>query len=130
MNLLRPYLAYIGAGVLLAAFLAVFLWGRGTGRDAQAKDDQERIDASLSAYEIAHTGLLNAGAALREVSAKTALEAAKAREEQAKGAELAADAKAAALASKDRVKTLEEQLKAERATCTESEMRICGVQLR
>jgi len=126
----NPY--RIGA-YLLAVFVllaAVFGAGHNSGRKAEAKAHAPAHAKLLEAYNRAHTGLLNAGAALRDVSAKTQQEAAKAAQQQAKGEQAVAQAKEAQRASQGRVAALERQLKAEKSTCTEAEMRICGVPLR
>lgn len=130
MNPLKPYLNGIIGLVLVAVLLSVFAWGRGTGRKAQAKDDAVKIAAITKAYDIARAGLANAGIALREVSAKTHEEAAKAKQQQAQGAVAVAEAKAVTQGMRGRVSTLERDLRRERSTCTEAEMQICGVPLK
>lgn len=127
---MNPY--KIGAYLLAVTVLlaAVFGAGHNSGRKAEAKSHAPAHAKLKDAYDKAHTGLLNAGAALREVAAKAQQDAARAAQKQAQGAQAVAEAKEAQRATQGRVAALERQLKAERSTCTEAEMRICGVPLR
>ena len=127
---MNPYKHLAMLAVLIAAVLSIFAWGRSSGRRAEAADHAPKHAELKRAYDLAHTGLLNAGAALRTVSARTREEAARAAQQQAQGAQAAAEAAEAARAAKARVGALETELKRERATCTQAEARICGVPLR
>ena len=117
---------YAAAGIILALLLAGF----GIGWAAQKRSHAPAHAKLERAYELAHTGLLNAGAALRQVSAKAREEAAMAKEQQAAGAEQAAQARADAVTMRDKARRLEDQLREERSTCTEAEAKICGIPLR
>lgn len=130
MNPIKQYLNAIIGVVAVALLITVFAYGRSTGRKAQAADDKVQLDKMTEAYDIARTGLANAGVALREVSAKAHEEAAKAKEQQAQGVVAVEQAKAATKDMRGRVSKLERDLKHERSTCTEGEAKICGLELR
>lgn len=117
---------YAAAGIVLALLLAGFGIGWAAQKRAHAPDHAKLAKA----YELAHTGLLNAGAALRQVSAMAREDAARAREQQAAGAEQASQARADALTMRYKADKLEAQLRAERSTCSEAEVKVCGIPLR
>lgn len=125
-----PYLLAAKAAIVLAILAiptcAGYRMGKANGIDSQ----QPKIVALTKSNDILKAGLANAGLALREVSAKAHQEAAKAKQQQAQGAIAVTEAKQAAKDSKARVSKLEETLRRERSTCTEAEVKICGVQLR
>ena len=127
---MNPYKHLAMLAVLAAVVLAIFGCGRSSGRKAEAADHAPKHAALQRAYDTAHTGLLNAGAALRSVSARTREEAARAAQQQAQGAQAVAQAQEAARASRARASALERELDRERTTCTEGEARICGLPLR
>lgn len=130
LNPIKQYLSAIIGVVMVALLISVFAYGRSTGRKAQAVDDKVQLDKMTQAYDIARTGLANAGVALREVSAKAHEEAAKAKQQQAQGIVAVTEAKQAAQDMKGRVSKLEHDLHRERTTCSEGEAKICGLELR
>lgn len=125
-----PYLLLAKIGLLLAILAVPTCIGYKAGDKHGVKSQQPKIEALTKANDILKSGLANAGVALRDISARTKEEAAKAKLQQAQGAEAVAQAKQEKQASERRVSALRDELNRERSTCTEAEVKICGLPLR
>ena len=127
---MNPY--KLGAVALAVALLLGLIYsaGRKGGIEAERKTHAPAHAKLEAAYKEAHTGLLQAGVALRELSARAREDAARAAQQQAQGQAQASQAKAETQAMRNRVQTLDRQLQAERSGCREAEAQICGVPLR
>lgn len=130
MIALAPYRT-IAAGVLALVVLAV---AGGIGHKMGVKAEAKRVAPVIEQLTAANDSLTlrvrEVEAAMREANAKAQQEVAKAREQQAAGAQAVAEAQAAKQRLQGRMGTLERQLQAERAGCSEGEARVCGVPLR
>ena len=127
---LAPY-RLIAFAVLVLGILAVAMsLGYKRGVKAEAKRVAPVIEQLTAANDSLTLRVREVEAAMREANAKAQQEVAKAREQQAAGAQAVAEAQAAKQRLQGRMSTLERQLQAERAGCSEGEARVCGVPLR
>lgn len=127
---MAPY-RMIALAVLVLGIIAVLLSaGHKMGVNAEAKRVAPVIEQLTAANESLTLRVREVEAAMREANARAQQEIAKAREQQAAGAQAVAEAQAARRRLQGRMSTLERQLQAERADCSEAEARICGVPLR
>lgn len=125
-----PY-RMIALAVLVLGIIAVLLSaGHKMGVKAEAKRVAPVIEQLKRANESLKLRVREVEAAMREANARAQQEIAKAREQQAAGAQAVAEAQAAKRRLQGRMSTLERQLQAERAGCSEGEARVCGVPLR
>lgn len=125
-----PY-RMIALAVLVLGIIAVLLSaGHKMGVKAEAKRVAPVIEQLTAANESLELRVREVEAAMREANARAQQEIAKAREQQAAGAQAVAEAQAAKQRMQGRMSTLERQLQAERAGCSEGEARVCGVPLR
>lgn len=130
MIALAPY-RMIALAVLVLGIIAVLLSaGHKMGVKAEAKRVAPVIEQLTAANESLKLRVREVEAAMREANAMAQQEIAKAREQQAAGAQAVAEAQAAKRRLQGRMSTLERQLQAERAGCSEGEARVCGVPLR
>lgn len=130
MIALAPY-RMIALAVLVLGIIAVLLSaGHKMGVKAEAKRVAPVIERLTAANESLELRVREVEAAMREANARAQQEIAKAREQQAAGAQAVAEAQAAKQRMQGRMSTLERQLQAERAGCSEGEARVCGVPLR
>lgn len=130
MIALAPY-RMIALAVLVLGIIAVLLSaGHKMGVKAEAKRVAPVIEQLTAANESLKLRVREVEAAMREANARAQQEIAKAREQQAAGAQAVAEAQAAKQRMQGRMSTLERQLQAERAGCSEGEARVCGVPLR
>lgn len=130
MIALAPY-RMIALAVLVLGIIAVLLSaGHKMGVKAEAKRVAPVIEQLTAANESLELRVREVEAAMREANARAQQEIAKAREQQAAGAQAVAEAQAAKQRMQGRMSTLERQLQAERAGCSEGEARVCGVPLR
>lgn len=130
MIALAPY-RMIALAVLVLGIIAVLLSaGHKMGVKAEAKRVAPVIEQLTAANESLELRVREVEAAMREANAMAQQEIAKAREQQAAGAQAVAEAQAAKQRMQGRMSTLERQLQAERAGCSEGEARVCGVPLR
>lgn len=121
---------------LLAGFLLVcsilggsYLFGRSDGREAQRIDDAALIarkDAALRESALAHG---QASVRFREIGALTAVAEAEARAQSKLAAELARTAGKDRTELAKRIAAMNAAAERERTTCSESEIRICGLPL-
>lgn len=117
-------------GLVLAILAVPACVGYRMGDKHGIASQQPKIEALGKANGILTTGLARAGAALRDISARTREEAAKAKQQQAQGAIAITEARQAKQASKTRIAALQRALKLERSTCTQAEAKVCGIPLR
>lgn len=123
---LAPYASLLKWGLIAGLLAAVYAYGRGDGREAQAKDDAKVIADKDRALRDAATALRAAAVRFREIDTVTRLakeEAAQWRIAAGVADRQAADAKQA---FDRRLAELAADAARDGATCHESRMRICG----
>lgn len=123
---LAPYAILLKWLLIAGLLLAVYVYGRGDGKDAQAREDAALIafkNQALQASALAHA---QSALRFREISAAT--DAAEKESEAWKNlaADMAKEAGKDKSALVEQISALNAAAERERETCSQAEMQICG----